>query len=451
MIKFETQRERLTKLIATTCVTGVLAFSLTACGSTDATAENVQVEASEATEVQLQDTSADNATPSGPAAEVEAQAAASSATEANGEGALDTSDMFSDRDLEQEADTSNATEITLTSNENVTITEEGVYVITGSAENCTIVVAADDAAKVQLVLDGVTIVNDDAAAIYVASCDKVFVTTTDTENTLEVTGTFSTEDETASDAAVFSKSDLVLNGIGTLNVTSTDNGISGHDDLKITGGTYNITSEADAVEGHDSIRICDGTFTIHSGKDGFHSEDSDDDTVGYVYISGGTFDITAADDGIQATTVNQIDGGTFAVSAVEGIEGTYVQINGGAIDIEASDDGINATGKSTAYDIVLEINGGETTIVMAQGDTDALDSNGNLVITGGTVDITANSPFDYDYQGVLEGGTVIVNGEQVTELTSAMMGGDMGGRMPGGDMGGAPGDMGGRMPGELAV
>ena len=50
-----------------------------------------------------------------------------------------------------------------------------------------------------------------------------------------------------------------------------------------------------------------------------------------------------------------------------------------------------------------------------------------LYINGGTINITAQSPFDYDGQGQLNGGTVTVNGSKVTELTNQMMGGGMGG------------------------
>ena len=83
---------------------------------------------------------------------------------------------------------------------------------------------------------------------------------------------------------------------------------------------------------------------------------------------------------------------------------------------------------------------------MGQGDTDGIDSNGNLYINGGTVNVNANSPFDYDGEGKLSGGTVYVNGTQTTELTNQMMGGGpggmgggMGGQMPGGNMGGRGG------------
>ena len=141
----------------------------------------------------------------------------------------------------------------------------------------------------------------------------------------------------------------------------------------------------------------------------------------------------------------QIDGGALTISGGEGIEGTYVQVNGGDVSIDASDDGINATTKSTSYNATIEINGGSTSITMGSGDTDALDANGNLYINGGTVDITAQSAFDYDGEGQLNGGTVTVNGEQVTELANSMMGGGMGGHgeMDGQMMGGGMGDHGG--------
>ena len=133
-----------------------------------------------------------------------------------------------------------------------------------------------------------------------------------------------------------------------------------------------------------------------------------------------------------------IDGGEIDINASEGLEATYVQQKGGIIGINASDDGINASAKSSSYDVVIEINGGDLTINMGSGDTDALDANGNLYINGGTVNITAQFAFDFDGEAQLNGGTVIVNGEEVTEITNSMnFGGEMGG----------PGGFGGQMPG----
>ncbi len=343
-------------------------------------------------------------------------------------GAINASEIFSERDLKQTADLSDAVYYDLSDNSNITITKEGVYVISGSATDASIIVEAGDNDKVQLVFNGATIKNSSSPAVYVKNADKVFVTTVEgTTTELSVTGTFTADGDTNTDAVIFSKDDLVLNGLGTLTINSTDNGIAGKDDIKITGGTINITSTSDAIEANESIAVADGTITIKSGKDALHAENDEDNATGYVYICGGTFNITATSDGIQATTIAQIDGGTITASAAEAIEATYVQLNGGTISITASDDGINATSKSTAQSVKIEINGGDITVNMAQGDTDGLDSNGDLYINGGTINITAQSPFDYDGQGQLNGGTVTVNGSKVTELTNQMMGGGMGG------------------------
>lgn len=244
---------------------------------------------------------------------------------------IDTTDLFSTRDLEQTADTTDAQTITVENNKDISITEEGVYVLSGTASEVTITVEAADDAKVQIVLDNLNIINTDSPVIYIKSGDKVFVTTTNSENNLTVTGTFVADGTTNTDAVIFSKSDLTLNGLGTVTITSTKNGVSSKDDLKVTGGTWNITSTEDSLEANDSIAIADGTFTINSGKDALHSENDEDNTKGYIYIAGGTFTIDAADDGIQATTILEIDGGTFDISAVEGLEGTDIEINGGTV------------------------------------------------------------------------------------------------------------------------
>lgn len=376
----------------------------------------------------------------------------------NDHGLIDASSLFSDRDLEQTVDYTNATYYTVSDGQDISITSEGIYVLSGSATEVTISIETDDSSKVQLVLDGVTITNTDFPCIYVKNADKVFITTTSgSENSLSVTGSFLTDGDTNTDAVIFSKDDLTLNGLGTLTISSSDNGITSKNDLTITGGTYNITSEnGSGLEAHDSIAICDGTFNI-TAHDGIHAKDSDDDTVGFISISGGTFTINASDDGIHATTILEIDNGTFNITALEGLEATEIQINDGTINISASDDGINAAQKSTSYSIFIEINGGTITIEMGDGDTDGIDSNGDLTINGGTITITCNSPFDYDGIGTYNGGTLIVNGEETTELTNQFAGGmgDFGGmqggpgNMPGGnDQGGpnAPGDQGNIAP-----
>ncbi|MFZ7119522.1 MAG: carbohydrate-binding domain-containing protein [Eubacteriaceae bacterium] len=342
---------------------------------------------------------------------------------------LDITELFTTRDLEQSADLTDAVFIELESNKDVTIDNEGIYVLSGEVEDMSVVVEADDEAKVQIVLDSVNITNEDSPVIYVKSADKVFVTSTDSDNYMEVSGSYKADGDTNVDAVIFSKEDLVLNGIGTVEIVSDEgNGITSKDDLKITGGVYTIDSLEDGIEANDSIRIFDGDITIVTDKDALHSENDEDASLGYIYIQNGTLNITAADDAIRGNSIVQIDGGIINIETCsEGIEGTYLQINGGEINIYATDDGINATSKST-YDVVIEVNGGTINVRMGSGDTDGFDANGDIYINGGTITVEANSAFDSDGKAELNGGEVTINGEIITEITQMQMGGGRRGR-----------------------
>ena len=304
----------------------------------------------------------------------EAAEGADGEKDAAGEENASSDEWYSDRDMEQSPDTSGAQTIEVTDGQTLSITEEGTYILQGTASDCTVLVNAPEA-KVQLILDNVTVTNTSSPVIYVLDADKCFVTTAEgSENALTVSGTFTedTENDVKTDAVIFSKSDLTLNGKGTLTISSTDNGITSKDELTVTGGTYNITASGKGLESNDSTAICDGTFTI---------------------------------------------------DAKEGMESTYVRIDGGTFEISASDDGINAAANSDKNEVQVEINGGTLSIKMGAGDTDGIDSNGDLTINGGNISIECNSPFDYDGTGTLNGGTVAVNGEEVTELTNQFGGG----------------------------
>ena len=363
------------------------------------------------------------------------------------DGAIDATDLFSNRDMTQTADLSEAVYYTVSDGQDITITAAGVYVLTGSASEVTVIVEAGDEDKVQLVLDSLSITNQDSPCIYMKNADKVFVTLTNSDNYLSVTGTFTADGDTNTDAVIFSKDDLTVNGSGALTITSpAGRGIVCKDELVLADVMLSIDAEDTAIRANDSISIASGTYDLTSPEDGLHAENNDDETLGNIYIASGTFTINVGDDAIHANTILQIDGGTFRISAAEGLEATYIQINGGDISISASDDGVNAAQKSSAYTPTFEMNDGTLTIVMGAGDTDAVDSNGNIIINGGTIDITGNSSFDYDGAAQLNGGTVIVNGQQVTALSNQMMGGGMGGfggTMPGGSTGG----FGGKAPG----
>lgn len=327
----------------------------------------------------------------------------------------ESSNLFTERDLEQEVDTSKATSYTISNGNDITITKEGVYLISGTAQNTTIYVEAGDEDKVQLILDGLSITNETMPAIYVKTANKVFVTLKET-NTLKVIGTFTTDGTTKLNGAIFSKQDIVLNGTGSLTIDSTKSGIVGKDDIKITGGTYNIKAKEVAIKANDSIRIANGNITLNAGTDGLHAENSDDDTKGYIYINGGNINIQALDDCVHGQSVVQVDDGTLILNGDECIEGTYIQINGGNINIKATSDGINAGSKSESYDVTIEITGGTISVETTSDECDAIDSNGDIKITGGTIKVNSTLPFDYVGNVTFTGGTVIVNGTQVDTI-----------------------------------
>ena len=396
-------------------------------------------------------------------AEKNTQVTENSASESADESSSE-SELFSDRDLSGEYDTEGAVKVVLNktgiecsdegvevSGSNATITKAGTYILSGTLDNGSIIVDADKEDKVQLVLSGVTINSDTFAAIYVRQADKVFVTLDEgTENILSNSGAFSQIDDNEVDAVIFSKDDITVNGKGTLKINcAAGNGISGKDEVTITGGVIEIEAAKHAIRAKDILAIADGSFKLVSDNDGLHAENGDDDSLGNIYITGGDFNIQVADDAIHANSLLQIDGGTFDITAAEGLEGTYIKVNDGTILINASDDGVNAAYKSSAYTPTFEMNGGTLTINMGAGDTDAVDSNADLIINGGTIDITGQSAFDYDGTAQHNGGTIIVNGQTVDSITGQMMGGGMGRGMGRGKNGSMTGGKNGRMTGGM--
>ncbi len=333
----------------------------------------------------------------------------------SGGSLIKTEALFTEEDLYPTTELTGAVTLTAADGKDLSITEAGVYILTGSAAEASVLVEAPDDAEVRLVLDSLRIENEGRACICVLRAGKVTVTTA-ADSSLTVRGSFSSDGGIKADGAVFSRPDLVLNGAAQLTLRSGSNGVVCEKSLRITGGSYEITAESKAFEAGDSICIADGSFALEAGTDGLHAENDEDGKLGWICITGGSFRIAAGDDAIHASSAVQIDGGSFAISAWEGIEATYVQLNGGSLSIEAEDDGVNAGRKSRAYSPTVEIRGGELSITVSSAEGDGIDSNGNIIIRGGTVRISGEHPFDYDGSALLRGGTLFLNGEKAHRI-----------------------------------
>ena len=436
---------------------------------------------------------------------------------------ISTDDMdfeFSNNDTTYDYDESEAKTVA-DSEKTVKITAEGTYVVSGEHESIT--VSAPDTAKVRIILKNATVSNTSGPAIYIEKADKVFITACEgTVNTLS-DGTSYTGDfkDTNIDGTIFSKTDLTLNGEGTLNIIGNCKcGAVSKDDLIICGLNLTVKSTGCALEGKDCVKIKDAAITVSAGGDGIRSTNTEKSNKGFVYIETGNIDITSGNDGIQAAAVLkaangsikitagggaadtkqnsggrnmpgfggstqttddeestkglkagslilideggfevsskedsfhsngdiEINGGSFTAAAgedgfhadnnliinggsitvsqsYEGLEGQKVTVMGGNIDITASDDGINAAGSSSSSstggrpgssdsNALITIGGGYI-VVNASGD--GIDSNGNIVISGGTLLVSGpadngNGAFDYGGEATVSGGTVILCG-----------------------------------------
>lgn len=276
--------------------------------------------------------------------------------------------------------------------------------------------------------------SSDGPAILALTADKVTVTTADgTENSVTDSAEYSDSD---SDAAIMSRTDLVLNGGGSLSVTGKyKDAVHSTDDLRITGGTYVIDSADDGFVGKDRLEITDGTFTVTTeGEtgDAFKSTNTEDEERGFIYIAGGTFDISSGDEAFQSAADLMVTGGTFDIAAdgkgfhagstlefdggtvtvtasYEGLEAPVIVIRDGTFDITASDDGLNAAGGDTG-DSEEESGTGDGPGNRAWGGMEST-STGYLYIYGGTIHVNSGGDgIDSNTSVTQTGGTVTVDG-----------------------------------------
>ena len=359
----------------------LLASSLAFGGCGTAVTSSSSVNAESASTESTGETSADNAAATSES--TDSENAMESASDINfdlelTESTIDTE--FTDREKSGSYKVSEAVKITLNKTtatvsgsgakadgSTITITEEGVYIVSGTLEDGQIIVDASDSDKVQIVLDGVNINCETNAAIYVREADKVFITLAEnSSNTLGGGNEYTQIDDNTVDGVIFSKSDLVCNGTGSLTIEADyKHGIVSKDDLVITGGTYKITAADNGITAKDQLKILDGSFDIDAANSAVKAKNADNAELGNIYIAGGIFTIEAEQDGFHATGSIVVDDGTITVNSGddgfhaeldtiirggtilveksnEGLEGKRVVVNGGDITINASDDGINA-------------------------------------------------------------------------------------------------------------
>lgn len=322
----------------------------------------------------------------------------------------------------------------------VTITQGGVYEVTGTLTDGQIVVSAPDDKSVTIILNGVEITNSAGPAIQITSADEVTLyTVKGTTSSVADGSNYTVANDATPVAAIASNSDLTVAGAGTLVVNgNTNDGINTSDGLAIVSGTLTVTAADDGIRGKDYVYVAGGTTTVHAQGDGVKSDNETDAGRGWVLVAQGSLTVWSGDDGIKGAKKVEIAQGTVTVAeSVEGIESQVITISGGTVAVTASDDGINTTmgtvqgGTESDDGSVLTISGGTVTV---KASKDGLDANGSARLTGGTITITSaanggDGPIDTNGALTL-GATITANQTQITSVDQVSTHGGGGGGRP---------------------
>ena len=169
------------------------------------------------------------------------------------------------------------------------------------------------------------------------------------------------------------------------------------------GNSCSPDSSMKGIKADSSIVIEAGKIDVNSHDDGIHSD-------GNLTVTGGFASVKTDDDGLHAERALTVKGGTVEVTmAYEGMEAAEMNFEGGVTSVITTDDGWNAAGGTSASTggnqggnqgwggpgggggfgrsdgSKAKVTGGFHYIYVGTGDTDGLDSNGDIEITGGVV------------------------------------------------------------------
>jgi hypothetical protein len=209
---------------------------------------------------------------------------------------------------------------------------------------------------------------------------------------------------------------------GSINIThsgSGGKGISG--DMGITIGNGENIPVLNTTTTGESIVITTGGGNFGRPPGGDNQGESDEAKAikgdGPIVINSGDITISSADDGLKSDESITFNGGTVSITkSYEGVEAPDIYVNGGEISLVTSDDGFNAThgnGGESDDGSLLSVSGGNIHINASGGD--ALDSNGDISISDGTLVVHGpqSSPevgMDVNGDCIISGGFLVASG-----------------------------------------
>lgn len=261
----------------------------------------------------------------------------------------------------------------------ITIQKAGTYLLSGTLTDGNIIVDSDDKENVRLIFNGVEISNSTTTPLYIKNAEKTIVTLVEgTENTLSDSENYILDDESDNEpnGTIFSKDDLVINGLGILTINANYNhGIQSKDLLKIISGNIDITSVGDAIIGKDGVIVKEAVINIESQEDGIKATKVEENK-GYIYLDNPEVTIKAKKDGIQAVTCLYVKDGKYNIETGETNENS--QSN--------SDTSADYSRKGMKVGVDITIENGEYTI---DSEDDGIHSNNSITVNAGTVNIAS--------------------------------------------------------------
>lgn len=261
----------------------------------------------------------------------------------------------------------------------ITIQKAGTYLLSGTLTAGNIIVDSDDKENVRLIFNGVEISNSTTTPLYIKNAEKTIVTLVDgTENTLSDGENYILDDESNNEpnGTIFSKDDLVINGLGSLTINANYNhGIQSKNLLKIISGNIDIISNGDSIIGKDGVIVKEAVINIESQEDGIKATKVEENK-GYIYLDNPEITIKAKKDGIQAVTCLYVKDGKYNIETGETNENS--QSN--------SDTSTDYSRKGMKAGVDITIENGEYTI---DSEDDGIHSNNSITVNAGTVNIAS--------------------------------------------------------------
>lgn len=261
----------------------------------------------------------------------------------------------------------------------ITIQKAGTYLLSGTLTAGNIIVDSDDKENVRLIFNGVEISNSTTTPLYIKNAEKTIVTLVDgTENTLSDGENYILDDESNNEpnGTIFSKDDLVINGLGSLTINANYNhGIQSKNLLKIISGNIDIISNGDSIIGKDGVIVKEAVINIESQEDGIKATKVEENK-GYIYLENPEITIKAKKDGIQAVTCLYVKDGKYNIETGETNENS--QSN--------SDTSTDYSRKGMKAGVDITIENGEYTI---DSEDDGIHSNNSITVNAGIVNIAS--------------------------------------------------------------